>query len=474
VGFQFTVGSTPLTVTELGRWVVSGNTGNHVVKLFYSDGTPIPNAAVTVSTAGKPAGEFAYATLATPVTLAAGTVYAVMSQEAYRGDQWYDYYNTYITLSGVTSGAWSVWANNSPPPPPYYLDLSGAGKSHGPVNLRYGSGAASTVDFFEVSDLTIDCNWSQQSGASVASGAVRIMGNHSRVVRVKVKNWGVKTGGPSGFVVAMLTGDPTSGVNGVTNCGIEECIVVVGDQPPQAPPAPGFVTVLHVGGPEGATNANEAFGLGAYIRNCFVDCGQAAPFSGEFRALSMAWCKGGVVEGNQVHNTKHGGPYQTATGARDLVVRNNTYRNVWKGPYWSMAAQGVQRLVVEANSIELATGAPSSEYAIEVHSSPTPPPYAHGNVVIRDNRIRYVDGGTGAASGIKVWSAQNLLVRENVLELTPTSPLMHKNCATAQYFENRTPGGVLIRGYNESTGLLCNELETDAEDAFILGLIKNK
>ncbi len=334
--------------------------------------------------------------------------------------------------------------------------------------------SASTVDFFELSDLTINCNWSGQTGSQVASGAVRVMGNHSRVVRVKVKNWGVKSSGPSIFVVAMLTGDPAAGVNGVTNCGLEECIVVVGDQ---GQSASGPVTVLHVGGKEDATNANEAFGLGPYIRNCFVDCGQAAPFSNDFRALSMAWCKGGVVEGNQVHNTKYGGPYQTATGARDLAVRNNTYRNVYKGPYWSMTTQGVARLVVEGNSLELATGAAASDYGIQLHSTAPSGSYPHGKVVIRDNRIRYMDGGTGSASGIKVWNAQNLLVRENTLELTPAlpeRPLSNKNCEAAQYFENRTPAGVLIRGYNEDTSRKYDELETDAEDAFILGLLKTK
>jgi hypothetical protein len=329
--------------------------------------------------------------------------------------------------------------------------------------------SSSTVDFFELSGLTINCNWSGQA-SGVAAGAVRIMGNHSRVVRVKVMNWGVKAGGPAGFVIAMLTGDPGNGVNSVTNCGIEECIVVVGDLGESAADP---VTVLHVGGKETAASPDEAFGLGPYIRNCFVDCGQTPPFTREFRALSMAWCRGGVVEGNQIHNTKYGGPHQTATGARDLAVRNSAYRNVWKGPYWSMASQGVQRLVVEGNSIELATGAASSDYAIQLDSGATPPSYAHGNVVIRDNRIRYVDGGSGSAGGIKAWSAQNLQVRENTVELAPATPLMHKNCGAAQYFENRTPAGVLVRGYNESTSLLCSELETDAEDAFILGMIKN-
>ena len=44
--------------------------------------------------------------------------------------------------------------------------------------------SGSTVDFFEVSDLTIDCNYVPTQGTSWTAGAVRIMGNHSRVVRV--------------------------------------------------------------------------------------------------------------------------------------------------------------------------------------------------------------------------------------------------------------------------------------------------
>src|SRR5437016_2820419 len=84
--------------------------------------------------------------------------------------------------------------------------------------------SSSTVDFFEVSNLTIDCNLGALSGTSSTAGAVRLMGNHSRVVRVKVINWGNKNSGTPGFVIAMLTGDPASSVIGVLNCGIEECI----------------------------------------------------------------------------------------------------------------------------------------------------------------------------------------------------------------------------------------------------------
>jgi hypothetical protein len=328
------------------------------------------------------------------------------------------------------------------------------------------------VDFFELSDLTVDCNYVAAQGTSWTAGAVRVMGNNSRVVRVKVKNWGNKSTGTPGFVIAMLTGDPSIGVNGVVNCGIEECIAVN----PHASAA-GPVTVLHVGGKETAGTSEEAFGMGPYIRNCFVDCDQTTDFTKDFRGLSMAWCKGGVVEGNQVHNTKYGGPYQTATGARDLVVKGNVYRNVYKGPYWSMNAQGVQSLLVEGNSIELATTAPSGEYAIQLDSTQVPPTYVHGNIIIRDNRIRYVDGASGTGNGIRVYNAQNLLVRENVLDLSqgqPPYPLNCKNCGAVDYFETRTPAGVLLRGYNENNTTSYNELATEAEEAFILGFIRKR
>jgi RHS repeat-associated protein len=145
VGFRFTVGGTALTVTELGRWVVSGNSGNHVVKLFNADGTAVAGGSVTVSTAGKPAGQFTYATLGSPVTLARWTTYALMTPEVNGGDWWYDYAGTTITLTGDASGAWSAWAYDNPPP--YYLDLNGGGKSHGPVNLKCAWGLSTETRY---------------------------------------------------------------------------------------------------------------------------------------------------------------------------------------------------------------------------------------------------------------------------------------------------------------------------------------
>jgi hypothetical protein len=121
-------------VSDLGRWVVSGSNGSHTVKLFYANGTEVPGSAVTVNTAGQTPGQFAYSTLAVPITLTANTTYAIMSYEVVGGDRWYDYGGTQITLNGAASGAFAVWAYT---PPPYIGAVGGSGRSYGPVNLLF-------------------------------------------------------------------------------------------------------------------------------------------------------------------------------------------------------------------------------------------------------------------------------------------------------------------------------------------------
>jgi hypothetical protein len=166
------------------------------------------------------------------------------------------------------------------------------------------------------------------------------VGNHGRVRRIKIINWGRKSSGPDGFVVSMITADPASGVSGVIETGIEECIAIQPDTGTSSP-----VTVFHAG-PKDDTGTNaEGFGTGPFIRNCFVDCvALTNPLSFDIRGLSMAWCKGGTVDGNQVHNTKYGGPCIGRSSSRDFVVRNNFYKNVAKGPYWNLATMSVASL----------------------------------------------------------------------------------------------------------------------------------
>jgi prepilin-type N-terminal cleavage/methylation domain-containing protein/prepilin-type processing-associated H-X9-DG protein len=118
VGFGFTVGTTPLTVTALGRLFRTGNSGSHQVAIVKASDSSIV-ATVTMTATGTN-NQHQWVTLATPVTLAANTSYAVMVQETSGGDTWYEqstvaatpaitvlgarYANAFPTIGALNSG----------------------------------------------------------------------------------------------------------------------------------------------------------------------------------------------------------------------------------------------------------------------------------------------------------------------------------------------------------------------------------
>lgn len=198
------------------------------------------------------------------------------------------------------------------------------------IGMPVEPSGTTTVDplaHFEVSDLTIDCNLDNQPGrpdpgyANVACGAVRVFGNHCRVSRTKAIHWGTKNSSKRCFVFAVITAASAPSYSETYNVGIEDCIAT--DPGSTAQP----VAVFHAGGKEDLLpDSREAFGTAPFIRNCFIDAGVVTPSpTGNVRALSMGWCRGGVVEGNHVLNVDIGGPYQDRGSTRDLVVRNNVY-----------------------------------------------------------------------------------------------------------------------------------------------------
>jgi len=120
LGMEISVGASPIMVNQLGRWVAPGNTGTHTVKLV-SAGTGADLASASIATAGAPGGQFKYAPLAAPVTLAANTTYYILSQESAGGDHWYDFSQP---AAGTATG-YQQWllANGLP------MDASGAGSA---------------------------------------------------------------------------------------------------------------------------------------------------------------------------------------------------------------------------------------------------------------------------------------------------------------------------------------------------------
>lgn len=196
----------------------------------------------------------------------------------------------------------------------------------------------------------------------------------------------------------------------------------------------------------------------------------------------------GLIAGDRVKIALSSGPTQyigifvvlnvPATDKFRYVMTSNPGSGSVTGPTMQKAF-GVAKLVVESNTIELATG---SNGLIGIHLddnslSPQTPEYAHGEVIIRDNKIRYVDGlfETGYTGyGIQVNGVKNLLVRNNVVDTVPADPIRNLRCGSVDYFNDKTPGGVLIQGFNEDNSRKYDELETEAEAALVLALFNRR
>jgi hypothetical protein len=427
------------------------------------------------------------------------------------------------------------------------------------------SGSPTPMDFFEVTDLTIDCHYSGFSGGGTACGAVRVMGNHCRIHRIKAINWGTKTILRPCFVLLVVTANPP-GLPGVEDCGIEECIGITPDPAYTGGMNVGPSTVFHAGGWEATPDNVTGYGIGPYIRNCFADGGLTDPSSPEIRGLSMAWCKAGVVEGNQIHNAKYG-VFQQQTNGQDIVIRNNWFKNVYKGvllgatldmfglgtlnlsaptvtasvgndlqpgdfawikstgtPYDGRVVQvlaspkptsssfayhtsitspssatlndfyrvfGVATLIIEGNVVELNTSTSAgTDTIIGIHlndawgtTNPlqdgTYPVYVFTTVIVRDNKIRYVDGQTASnyvGYPVKVTGAADLQVRNNVVEYASsiTNPIRNARCGAATYFNNQTPAGALVLGWNLDNSTNYEELSTITDFALVMGLFNKK
>ena len=134
VGMTILVGAKPLTVSHLGRIMLTASTAEHQVKLVRPAGTGgVDLGSVTIPISSATEG-FAYATLPTAVVLDANTEYYVVSHEAVGGDEFHDVVGTSVTtrdVAEVTSGVFNDDAM------PGYQRPGESGSIYGPVDFFY-------------------------------------------------------------------------------------------------------------------------------------------------------------------------------------------------------------------------------------------------------------------------------------------------------------------------------------------------
>jgi hypothetical protein len=138
VGMSITVGSSPITVRELGRYFLAGNSKTHTLSITRADGQLMGSAPIDMSSGSADALGFKYSVLPTPVTLAANTTYYITSSEVAgpSEDTWYG--ETVLPQVGTTgvgvvnSGVYQ-WEGTWYP----YPASGGQGNTYVPVNFKY-------------------------------------------------------------------------------------------------------------------------------------------------------------------------------------------------------------------------------------------------------------------------------------------------------------------------------------------------
>lgn len=92
VGMYFTnTTGTTVTITQLGRWKINGNSQTHTVGIYTTNSFSAPAASVSVNMSGAPNDAFVLGTLSTPYDVAAGATIRIISSE---GSGSGDYYLT--------------------------------------------------------------------------------------------------------------------------------------------------------------------------------------------------------------------------------------------------------------------------------------------------------------------------------------------------------------------------------------------
>ena len=106
VGVAFS-SDTNISLTSLSRWILSGNSQQHLVYIEDSTGTEISHVTLTsAAVSAAPANQLLNVSLGSPVSITAGTTYYIMSSEINGGDYWIGpntsvYANAHITVLGA-------------------------------------------------------------------------------------------------------------------------------------------------------------------------------------------------------------------------------------------------------------------------------------------------------------------------------------------------------------------------------------
>jgi hypothetical protein len=186
VGFTFTVPQ-PITISQLGRLYVSGNTQNHGVNLWISTNTstPIAGPYTILASSSSDSNGFKWVSI-TPVMLTPGNTYALALDEYAGGDTWKDEWIPSLQPTFSVTAAYSLTTGTYP------SNLVAAGYMYDTAAMMYTAKASLTGGApLQVSSLSAGLvttnnivlptsgvlEWDASTGISYLSSGVLAIGN---------------------------------------------------------------------------------------------------------------------------------------------------------------------------------------------------------------------------------------------------------------------------------------------------------
>lgn len=298
VGMRLTIGNSAVTATSIGRICVGGNSGIHTVKFVNaSNGSDIVGAGAQVNMTGCTPGQFKYASLASPITLTAGTSYLLASQEFQGGDRWYE--QSGVSSTSVATVAQAVYSNDSK----NWIFVGPLATSYVPPNFLYWTGTPPpNPPSYVLTTNVLPAN--KGSIVATPSGGTYVEGTHVQLAAIPER----------GCTFLNWSGD-LSGTANTQNITMSATRAVTANfQCSAPPPQTGFITGYALNGPSLRNNysgwvgmkitATAGLSIKSLGRLCiagnsgthtlkFVNAGTGADISGGSATVNLAGCTPG-------------------------------------------------------------------------------------------------------------------------------------------------------------------------------------
>ena len=300
-----------------------------------------------------------------------------------------------------SSGAPVIWKFRGAGVDVTTLQAKASSLSSGYNLTMIAAALGSQSDGMEVSDLTVDCNLSNQVSTAGCQG-ISLSGSNTKISNVKVINWGVHAGGMA-YPLQILP----AGANSTTNCVIEKCVV--------APPANvsnlgAFWGISIMGDTGTATNLIN----GAILRDNLVYGIPVGTNSGQV-AWGYALSAYGTVTHNQVVSMPGcSGVFRSGYPGGNIFVEGNVFDNIDVGVNLDMEWDTLSNVVIKNNVIRVSTwGLGVGCYTGNVGSMH--PNAGINGLVISDNCI-YPATGASNVTALSLNGKISATVLNNVLE----------------------------------------------------------